>query len=276
MKRLWFLLVVLAGLALSAAVQAQTPPNRVGLVVRHGDGQVLTACVEFSEPTISGAEVLIRAGLGMTMDAQRGGMICSLDGEGCQFPAESCFCECETLGAACTYWAYFHLADTGWVYSQIGASTYQVKPGGVEGWGWGRGTEGEGAMPPVYTFDQLCADGPSVATLVQEPGDTAATPSAAAPPSSPAAAATHRAPTATGSSGESGASASPSPAPRGTEALAPTEVAVLRAPSPSPAIRPAAQAPTAPRGLPTGYLAFGAIVLLLLAGMAWNQQRSRR
>ncbi|RLC66222.1 MAG: hypothetical protein DRI48_05180, partial [Chloroflexi bacterium] len=42
--------------------QAQSP-NRVGLVVRFGDGSLVTRCVEFSEPEISGYDVLTRSGL---------------------------------------------------------------------------------------------------------------------------------------------------------------------------------------------------------------------
>lgn len=282
MKRFWLLVALLVALVLISVAEAQVPANRVGLVVRHDDGRILTACVEFSEPTISGTEVLLRAGLDATMDVQRGGTICSIDGEGCQFPIESCFCHCETLGAACTYWAYHHLIDNQWVYSQIGASSYQVKPGTVEGWAWGQGAEGEGATPPVYTFDQLCANGAYPATVVQEAGAGAgdATPSSAAASPSALATATHQPPDPTALPTQMGGSVGPSPEPAATEppppTLAPTEVAVLPAPGPSPTAQSAARAPTATRSFPAGYLAFGAIVLLLLGGIAWNQQRSQR
>lgn len=279
MKRLWLLLALLAGFGLSAAVEAQTPANRVGLVVRQGDGRVLTACVEFNEPTISGTEVLLRAGLPATIDVQRGGTICSINGEGCQFPAQNCFCQCETLGAACTYWAYHHLEDNHWVYSQIGASGYQVQPGTVEGWAWGKGVEGKGATPPVYTFDQLCANGPFPATLVQAPRVESPTPVAEPPSPNPEPTATHPAAATAAASVESGASPSPQPLATGAPSptAAPTELAALAVPGPPPAAQPAGQIPArAGRGVPTGYLAFGAIALLLLAGIAWNRQRSRR
>ncbi|MCZ7575368.1 MAG: hypothetical protein M5U01_43005 [Ardenticatenaceae bacterium] len=278
MKRLWLLLALLAGFGLSAAVEAQTPANRVGLVVRQGDGRVLTACVEFNEPTISGTEVLLRAGLPATIDVQRGGTICSINGEGCQFPAQNCFCQCETLGAACTYWAYHHLEDNHWVYSQIGASGYQVQPGTVEGWAWGKGRGQGGHAAGLHLRSALCKRAvPGDAGSGAESRESDAR--SGAPSPNPEPTATHPAAATAAASVESGASPSPQPLATGAPSptAAPTELAALAVPGPPPAAQPAGQIPArAGRGVPTGYLAFGAIALLLLAGIAWNRQRSRR
>jgi hypothetical protein len=128
--------------------------NQVGLVVRHGNGQLITRCVEFSESDISGYEVLTRSGLEVVanFDWGMGAAICAIDGEGC--PAGDCFCQCQ--GSPCIYWAYHHLADGQWVYSNLGASNYSVHHGDVEGWAWGEGDPDSGVQPPVIPFDQIC------------------------------------------------------------------------------------------------------------------------
>ena len=45
-------------------------------------------CISFSEPEISGLQVLERSGLDLNYDAQNapGVAICRIDGEGCGFP----------------------------------------------------------------------------------------------------------------------------------------------------------------------------------------------
>ena len=61
----WILIVLLMLLATRpdlAATHAQQS-NRAGLVVRFGDGSLTTRCVEFSESTISGYDLLTRSGL---------------------------------------------------------------------------------------------------------------------------------------------------------------------------------------------------------------------
>jgi hypothetical protein len=130
-------------------------PNRVGLVVAHGDGTTVTRCVEFSEPEITGYDLLIRSGLDTVFSAYGGtGMaVCAVDGEGC--PAGDCFCQCQ--GSPCVYWAYYRLKDGQWEYSGLGAGGRAVSSGEVEGWAWGEGGTEGGAMPPVIAFDQICA-----------------------------------------------------------------------------------------------------------------------
>ena len=119
--------------------------NRVGLVVRFGDGSHVTRCVEFSEPEISGYDALMNSGLDVVA---AGWAICDIEGEsGC--PVEDCFCQCH--GIPCTYWTYWHLVDGNWDYSGVGAGVYKVHGGDVEGWSWGAGEP-----PPVVPFDQIC------------------------------------------------------------------------------------------------------------------------
>ena len=141
------ILVCLFALGVGSDVRAQSP-NQVGLVIQFGDGTTLTRCVAFTEPEISGYDVLARSGLGIVAATSSGITICKIEDEGC--PAENCFCKCQ--GATCTYWSYWHLSGDTWQYSNLGASDYQVRHGQVEGWHWG--TE---SPPPVISFDQICA-----------------------------------------------------------------------------------------------------------------------
>jgi hypothetical protein len=130
--------------------------NRAGLVVRFGEGSVVTRCIEFSESEISGYEVLQRSGLHV-VPSQPSGMgvaICKIEDTGC--PASDCFCQCQ--GESCVYWSYWHLVDGQWLYSPAGASAYKAHDGEVQGWSWSQDT-----APPAVAFDEICAP-PATAT----------------------------------------------------------------------------------------------------------------
>ncbi len=163
---LWVGITLFAG---ASSAQANGP-NRAGLVVRFGDGSVWSGCIAFSEPQITGLELLRRSGLSLIIEegGVYGGAVCKIRPDGCDFPYTSCFCQCE--GADCVYWAYYHLQNGGWQYSNVGASGYWVRPGDVEGWAWGSGTFGQnGALPPAVTFEQIC---PPPATHTPTPPPT--------------------------------------------------------------------------------------------------------
>ncbi len=151
-----FLLCLLIGMLLTPTVRGQRGMNRAGLIIQHGDGTVFTTCVAFDEPSISGLELLIRAGVSVSADSSSGfgTTVCALDGEGCNYPDQSCFCQCE--GASCTYWVYWHLVSGEWQYSQLGAADWQITDGSVDGWVWGQGDPGGGEKPPATSFDEIC------------------------------------------------------------------------------------------------------------------------
>lgn len=158
-RRGWWLWLCVVGLVwlVPGGVATAQEPNRAGLVVQYGDGRTEQLCVPFQEPMIRGIDLLARSGLSLTVDAQAGTIVCSIGSEGCSFPAENCFCQCQGLGT-CLYWSY-HTLDpvAGWQYSQIGAAQQMVLPGSVQGWTWGIGGSGSAAPPPLVTFDQICA-----------------------------------------------------------------------------------------------------------------------
>lgn len=153
----WLLL-----LALPPRLWAQAS-HRAALVIRYGDGQVETRCVAFDEPSITGYDVLVRAGLDVAIDASgMGAAVCAIQGTGC--PANDCFCHCQ--GAECQYWSYWHQVDGAWQYSSGGASIYPVTNGAIEGWSWGPGSVTEAIAPPVVSFEAVCNAPAATATSV--------------------------------------------------------------------------------------------------------------
>jgi hypothetical protein len=150
-----FLVLILLVSSVPISVNAQAVQHRAGLVLRFGDGSVVTRCVSFSEPSLSGAELLMRAGLSVVLDLNSsiGAGVCKIGNQGCD-RGKSCFCQCE--GSTCAYWQYFHLQSGAWKYSNLGAGVYQVSDGAVEGWAWGNNV-----APPVMSLDQICAAAPA-------------------------------------------------------------------------------------------------------------------
>ena len=157
------LLLVFLLLALGWQPSRAHEINRAGLVVRFGDGSVVTACVQFTDESVSGADILRFSGMDVIVDPSSGfgEAVCKINSginsNGCDYPLDDCFCQCQ--GADCVYWAYYHLKNNAWEYSGRGASNYQVRDGDVEGWAWGPGSPNGGssdAAPPLIPFDQIC------------------------------------------------------------------------------------------------------------------------
>lgn len=139
----------------AGSVQAQAP-NRAGLIVVHGDGQVETRCVGFTEETISGYDLLARSELPLRSEVTgMGQTICSLDNEGCD-AGSHCFCQC--LASPCVYWSYWQWEAGAWHYATLGAGNSMLGDGAIEGWVWSEGRMGQDAAlkPPVLRFDDIC------------------------------------------------------------------------------------------------------------------------
>jgi hypothetical protein len=165
------LLTALCLLAGASVARAQSGDHRAGLVIRYADNSVQTQCVAFSEPSITGEELLRRSGLAVTLDynAGLGGAVCSINNQGCAFPAQDCFCKC--TGTQCEYWAYYHRTAAGWDYASTAPSSYAVTDGALEGWSWGAGNFSSGVEPPALTFADVCpAPTPPPPVSVPEPG----------------------------------------------------------------------------------------------------------
>ena len=148
--------LALALLMLTARPAWAQPRHQAGLVVVHGDGEAITRCVGFDEDSITGEELLGRAGFTRRMDVTAmGASVCRLDGEGCD-AGESCFCQC--LSSPCIYWSYWQRDGDQWVYATMGAGQSKVVDGALEGWVWGQGIVGRSAelQPPSLAFGDVC------------------------------------------------------------------------------------------------------------------------
>lgn len=236
---------------------AQVRENHAALVVRFGDGSTLTRCIAFGEPTISGAELLARSGLQIRMDYNigSGGAVCSIDSQGCASAVQDCFCRC--LGSQCEYWAYYHWADGEWRYSQIGAGSYQVADGFLEGWSWGPGNFSGGTEPPGVRFEDVCPGPEATAANTDQvqsgtPGQGVETIAGQSPAAAPLASVQVEAPRVTGSSHN--ALAAP---------------VALAGPNPS-------ESREFSRALLPGYVAYLATAAMLVAAGAWVRLRRGR
>ena len=261
MSRRWIVLIAWIALAAQLAPASGQAQNRAGLVIQYPDGRAATYCVRFGEPSITGLELLNRSGLRPV--AEVGGLgsaVCSIDGQGCAYPAQPCFCQCQ--GATCAYWNYLHLIDGAWRYSPVGASNYVVADGAIDGWAWG-----DQAAPPVYTINQICSESAN-----QRAGGSTSQPTSH-PTSEPT-----REPT---SQRVSESTAIPTPSPVVGPTVAPT-IAPTMPPAALPALQPAIQATSRPANSTAaqtdlgGYVMFAVVVLVLGGWLILSQSRRQR
>ena len=262
-KALGFILALysLAAASLPGPVLAQEP-NRAALVVQFDQDRVETRCISFEGDTVTGGELLKLSELDVTIDASRGMGItlCKVDGLGCDFPAEHCFCQCMG-GGPCAYWNYFY-RDSGsesWVYSPLGAALHKAGPGSVEAWVWG-----DGHNPPAnaLTFESICTVSTPTAP-VQE----AAVGPAPSPAQTLQEAKLEPLPTAVTPEPTPVARVQPSATPR--PAASPTQTVH---PAPSPTAQPVAGTHSSA----ASYWPFGVAVLTLVGIGAVARFRSRR
>jgi hypothetical protein len=238
------LLLLATAAALSPA--AADEPNQAGLVIQYGEGQTETQCIPFEGAEIAGNDFLARSGLDLVIDASSGlGItVCQIEGQGCAFPAEHCFCQCMG-GEDCHYWNYFYRdpGDNAWTYSPLGALLHEVQPGSVEAWVWGNGQTPPGAE---LTFEAICSPaGPTQPLPTPPPVASSPTPTARA----------------TAAAATTAAAAMPSPSV--PPAAAPTVSTATTVP-PSPT-GPAPTSPTpASPGAPADAASYGIFGLLML------------
>jgi hypothetical protein len=180
------LTVLLALVAVAGPGARAQSPNRAGLLVRFGDGTVITRCVEFSEAEINGYELLQRSGLAVVaaFDLGPGAAICKIEHQGC--PASNCFC-----ASPPDFWSYWFMVNGQWQFSALGCSNRTLSNGDMDAWSWGPGTAGGGTEPPMVSFDQICAPPatdtppPPTATPTVQPSPTPLPPTATPIPPSP-------------------------------------------------------------------------------------------
>jgi hypothetical protein len=148
------LLAIISVIALFGATPAHAA--RAGVVVDFGGGNVVTRCVHFEGPQITGFQLLQDSGLTFTFEnfgPTLGNAICSIQNLGCQFPAQPCFCQCTGTGP-CSFIAYFILQNGAFVLSPVGESTRVVHNKDVDGYIFNDGS----TPPPVFTIHQICQE----------------------------------------------------------------------------------------------------------------------
>lgn len=278
-------LALMVGLqVLSPSPGAAQGPHRAALVVAFSERQVQTRCVEFAEAQISGTDLLRRSGLAVVFSETQGlgAAVCAIEGVGCQFPAEDCFCQCR--GTPCRYWTYWHWEGDGWAYAGFGASSRLLGDGNMDAWVWGDGK----TPPPALTFADVCpapgAPPPAAPTATPEPEPTA-TPLPTVPP-------TRRAATSTPTLSSATASATPTatelqaPTPQAEATETPTatstappleEAAATATPPPATPLPTAAPTPPSAEGAPAWgqYLAFAGMAAALVGALAVARWRRR-
>ena len=125
--------------------------------MQFSNGTVTTRCVQFNEASITGYDLIHRSQLPVAVDfGSFGATVCKIGNEGCSFPTQSCFCQCEKLDGNCTYWVYSLLSTDAWTISSKGAGNRMVRNGDVDGWRWGKGSGDSGEVPASVTFDSVC------------------------------------------------------------------------------------------------------------------------
>jgi hypothetical protein len=149
---LWTLVIAIGAAIVASGETAGQGMNRAGLMIEFPDGRTETRCIEFSEETITGAELLRRSGLPVVFSGfgGLGSGVCRIDDVGCADPND-CFCQCR--GASCAYWSYWTVRDGEWRYQNVGASDRTVRDGDIDAWVWGNGRD----APDDASFDALCA-----------------------------------------------------------------------------------------------------------------------
>jgi hypothetical protein len=162
-------LVGTAGVARAAGV------HRAAVIVE-GDGQTHRIVVEFTEDSISGIELLRRAGADPVVYAYSGigGAVCRLYGVGRDAGPD---CLGGTNGDA-RYWAYFRApaGSTSFKYAVVGGGSTSVHDGDVEGWRYGTG-----AAPTYASIDTILGIAPPPATPPPTAVTTASDGTTAAP-----------------------------------------------------------------------------------------------
>ncbi|HET9492841.1 MAG TPA: hypothetical protein VFR15_01270 [Chloroflexia bacterium] len=257
--RVFALAVALLALGVSGAgaagpARAGQAENLAGLIVQFTESDVRTYCLAFEGESISGLDLLLKSGLDLKVEAfgAMGAQVCKIDATGCDYPGEPCVCQ--SYGPGGVYWSYHHLREGTWRTSIVGASSYTVRPGEVEGWAW------SGGAPPAqtYSFEQLCpAEQPPAPTPTQPPPPSAtATPVPVAPSATPPppATPTPQPPQATATQPPVPPSDTPTTDPLPTETAVPPATATRPPPTSTATATPTATptlAPTTPSPTPT-------------------------
>ena len=134
---------------LGIATQACAQESEVVVVVESAEVPTQSFCQDLPEGS-TGLEVLKATGLEViTKTTEFGEQICKVGDVGtddCSFDVGF-------------YWAYYHGDDGSWTASEVGADSYEVPPGAIEGWVWQDADADFATARPETepSFDAICA-----------------------------------------------------------------------------------------------------------------------
>lgn len=157
MKYLWIVFVSLLLLLIPSLLHAQAEQQQAGLLIQYEDGREESFCISYqADEQMTVEELLRRTERPVVVQAvgSMGAAVCQIDGQGCAFPAEPCFCQC--MGPDCRYWGLQQLVDGQWRYLNRGATSSQVNSGDVYGFAWGNNSPSAVSSLPVGDFADFC------------------------------------------------------------------------------------------------------------------------
>ena len=184
--------------------------HHVAVVVEHGSGAVLTACVAFDAAQLTGEQVMQQSGIeyGTASYGGLGKAVCQVDNEPASYPP-SCWT------ATSRYWAmYVSRSGGSWAVSSQGVSSQQFHDGDALGWHYVP-QSGAGGGPPPSPAGVCTSGGPAPApttSSISAPPPAATPPPSVAASQAPAAVAAEAGPMPSAAT-ESPAAPSPSAAP---------------------------------------------------------------
>lgn len=187
-------MVLLPGAAAhtGCALAAGTGRNSATLVVEHFNGAMLSVCVYFDSPTITGEDILRVSGVEFATEGygSYGDAVCQIDREPATYDPNNCF-------GTSMYWEMFVSRGGGsWTTSSLGVSSQTFGDGDGEGFHYVPESGGLGPgnppahcappPPPPTTSTPAPTVAPSARpTVAPSPPLSAATTAAAATPSTP-------------------------------------------------------------------------------------------
>ncbi len=148
---------------------ARADSGYAALLVIFGPDDYHSECVALPGD-MTALELLEASALEITVEPSASGDgVCSIDGVGCLYPDEACFCRCSAED--CALWTAWYRDGDRWEVSTA-IDERIVLHGGVDAWVWSDGLQ----EPPAVSFADICTGVVGDEPAAGEPGDYPAPP----------------------------------------------------------------------------------------------------